>query len=102
MKTREQFESTRTTCCWLGVAGGILANIFMAFSPGFGYMLLFGALILDVVGCYNWAKAKARSPWFCLWGVLAPIGFLGVALLSDRSWDEVPQTSANRITAGMR
>ena len=102
MKTREQFESTRTACCWLGVGGGILANIFMAFSPGLGYLLLFAALILDVVGCYNWAMAKARSPWFCLWGFLAPIGFLGLALLRDRSWDEVSQTSTNRITAGMR
>ena len=40
---------------------------------------------LSVYGCYLWTKIKNRHWAFCLWGILTPIGLLGISLLSDKS-----------------
>ena len=87
MKTKSQYESRRNTYCWLGFGLGIAGNVTQLFNPELAWVIVVTALILNVVGCYNWAMAKARSPVFCLWGLLAPIGFLGTALLQDK-WSE--------------
>jgi hypothetical protein len=84
MKTKGEYLSSRNAYCWLGFGIGFIGNLTQLFSPGIGWMLIISGLILSVVGCYNWAKAKGRNPLFCLWGLLAPIGFLGTALLQDK------------------
>jgi len=68
-------------------AGAILGLIGGRFAPNLGILILIVviALVISITGCYFWAKGKGRSGWFSLWGVLAPIGFLGVTLLRDKS-----------------
>jgi hypothetical protein len=36
-------------------------------------------------GCYLWTSLKNRAWGFVFWGLLAPIGLLGIAVLSDKS-----------------
>lgn len=36
-------------------------------------------------GCYIWTKLKKRHWAFMLWGILSPIGLLGISLLKDKS-----------------
>ena len=45
-------------------------------------------LVVTVVGCVLWAQRKNRHWAFCFWGLLAPIGFLGISLLKDKNKDE--------------
>jgi len=42
-------------------------------------------IVLAVVGSVLWAQRKNRHWAFGLWGLLAPIGFLGISLLKDKS-----------------
>ncbi len=49
-------------------------------------------LILVLIGCYRWTKEKNRHWVFTLWGLLAPIGLLGIALLRDKTWDELARS----------
>jgi len=95
VKTKEQYQAGRDVYCWLGFGIGFIGNVTRIFSPGFGTMLVLTALILNIVGCYNWAMSKGRSPLFCLWGVLAPIGFLGPALLQDNWYGRAPVPDVN-------
>jgi hypothetical protein len=36
-------------------------------------------------GCYLWTSLKNRAWGFMFWGLLAPIGLLGIAVLGDKS-----------------
>lgn len=67
---------------WVGAVIGWACN----FIDGAGvYIVFFIGLALAVVGCIFWAKTKGRDWAFGFWGILAPIGFLGVSLLKDKS-----------------
>ena len=91
MQPWEHYEKTRNACCWTGVILGWVGNVLIAFRQPFGYLLWLSGLSLNIIGGYNWAKSKNRNPAFCLWGLLAPIGFLGLALLNDK-WGEPTAT----------
>ena len=75
---------TGISLAWLGV---IIGWVGYFFAPTYGLLLL--ALVIDLAlavwGCYIWAKAKGQSGVLALWGLLAPIGFLGVALVKNKS-----------------
>ena len=43
------------------------------------------AIALLMTGCYIWTRLKNRAWVFMLWGLLAPIGLLGISLLRDKS-----------------
>lgn len=43
------------------------------------------ALAFTMTGCYIWTRLKNRSWAFILWGLLTPIGLLGISLLKDKS-----------------
>jgi len=68
---------------WTGV---ILGLIGQRLAPSLDILIIITvlALVVSIIGCYFWAKGKWWSGWFALWGALAPVGFLGVALLRDR------------------
>jgi len=36
-----------------------------------------------VCACYYWAKYKNRSAWLAILGLLAPLGFIPLALMKD-------------------
>ena len=40
---------------------------------------------LTVWGCYLWTSLKNRHWLFMMWGLLSPIGLLGIAFLKDKS-----------------
>jgi len=43
------------------------------------------SIIFTMVGCYIWSRLKNRHWGFMFWGLLSPIGLLGISLLKDRS-----------------
>jgi hypothetical protein len=65
-----------------------LGVIVASFSYTLGPVMAVIGLILAVIGCIFWAKDKGRHWAFGLWGILAPIGFLGVSLLKERDTED--------------
>jgi len=55
--------------------------------------LQIAGLVLVLIGCYRWTKEKDRHWAFMFWGLLAPIGLLGIALLRNKTWDRLAQTN---------
>lgn len=43
------------------------------------------AVLIILAGCYIWTRLKNRHPAFLLWGLLAPVGLLGISLLKDKT-----------------
>lgn len=64
---------------WSGVAVAFVINFI-----GLWY-LQFISLTLIIIGCILWSLGKNRSWAFGFWGFIAPIGFLGISLLKDKS-----------------
>ena len=46
--------------------------------------IVLAGIALSTLGCCLWARHKGRHWAWGLWGILTPIGFLGVALLKNR------------------
>jgi len=59
-------------------------------------------LTLTLWGCYLWAKKKGRSGWWCLMGLLAPIGYIVLMNLRDDSSliKDIGEGSARQIQTG--
>ena len=53
-------------------------------NAGFAGIVL-GTLFL-LVGLAYYARAKGRSPWWCLFAFLSLIGLIVLACLEDRTW----------------
>ena len=87
MRPWDHYEKTRNICCWTGVITGWAGTGMTSFGQPFGLVLWLPGLTLDVMGDHNQAKVNNRRPAFCLWALLAPIEFLGLALLKDK-WGE--------------
>lgn len=68
-------------------AGWVVGSIVTRFTGEYWLIPYTIGLVLAVVGCVLWAQRKKRHWLFGFWGLLAPIGFLGVSLLRDRSRD---------------
>lgn len=66
------------------VVEGMWVYTYQDFMP-YGYFLYILAIALTMTGCYIWTKLKNRSWAFMLWGLLSPIGLLGISLLKDKS-----------------
>jgi len=51
------------------------------------YWLIFSivGIGISILGCAIWAQNKNRHWVFAIWGLFAPIGFLGIALLKDKT-----------------
>ena len=56
-------------------------------------VLGWAGVVLVMIGCYRWTKEKNRHWVFMLWGLIAPIGLLGIALLRDKTWDELAESN---------
>ena len=87
MNNKDTYRRNRNT----GVGAGILVLIFAR--------LLSSILLLWVIlwlvglgfvlwGCWNWTKYKGRNRWWTLCGLLAPIGFIPLALMKDKYVEE--------------
>jgi hypothetical protein len=76
-------ETLRTTLIVAGILVGYGALIFDIL--GFWNPVAIVGTLSILTGCYFWTKLKNRSPFFILWGFLAPVGLLGISLLSDKT-----------------
>lgn len=50
-----------------------------------GWFLYVVAYAFTLTGCFIWTRLKERHWIFTLWGILSPIGLLGISLLKDKS-----------------
>ena len=78
-----QVKAIRTALVTMGIATAYLSLLIpndilftAVFSAGLG---------LIVWGCYVWARLKGRHWAWMLFGLLAPIGLLALALLHDKN-----------------
>jgi len=70
---------------WLGVIIMYVTEYWLAYVFDYWLAILMVGLAITIVGCALWAQRKCRHVAFALWGLLAPIGFLGIAFLKDKS-----------------
>ena len=61
------------------------------------YFLYVLAVAFGLTGCYIWTRLKNRHWAFLLWGLLSPVGLLGIACLKDKS---VPAQSSAGVDRG--
>lgn len=66
---------------WLGVLIGRGAQ----YTTDIWLLFLIVGVLTSVYGCWLWCLRKNLHGAFCLWGILAPVGFLGISLLKDKS-----------------
>lgn len=76
-------EGQRTTFVLLGLIIGYAGNFIFSWPVNLITALI--GIVLSVYGCYLWTKLKNRHTAFALWGILSPIGLLGISLLKDKS-----------------
>jgi thiol:disulfide interchange protein len=66
---------------------GVILAVVGRFLGAFGLLVSLVGLGLILVGCYRWTREKDRHWVFMFWGLLAPVGLLGIALLRNKTWD---------------
>lgn len=96
MEQKNSYRKKRTIWVWVGLGIAFLSRmlagaswdvaswdtaIALSYSSYFVWVLGAGALIY---GSYCWAKYKGRHGAFALLGLLAPIGFIPLALMKDK------------------
>lgn len=83
-KEKPDTKGAGKSLAWFGfVIGYVVSRIFADYW--FSLLILIIAVCMCVVGCVLWALGKNRHWAFGFWGILAPIGFLGVSLLKDKN-----------------
>jgi uncharacterized membrane protein YhaH (DUF805 family) len=97
--SRYKYEQARSTI-WPGIiclflfilsrfigAGLIFPSVLggeSLFLTIFTIFIGLGTIYCFVAGSWGWAKYKGRSGWWALLGLLAPIGFIPLALMKDK------------------
>jgi hypothetical protein len=81
----------RTALLLVGTAIGYLS--LLPEQPALAYSMLMVSICMSVYGCYLWAKLKGRHWIWMVFGLLAPAGFLALAILRDKS-KEIPKPQA--------
>jgi hypothetical protein len=74
----------------LGIPGIIIQvlGLFMVFTGNNrGWLMAVMGSGLFVAGLAYYAKAKARSPWWCLLGLFSLLGMIILAVMPDESYD---------------
>jgi len=74
----------------IGLVMGFIVNRITLFVDNFIVLIILWILLtvsigLVLWGCYIWTKIKNRHFAFMFWGLLSPIGLLGISLLKDKS-----------------
>jgi len=85
----DEDKKARTTfvvggCFLLLIANG-LSNFNHSVAIIFSILLYIAGLGLVLWGCYTWAKLKNRHWAHMFWGLLAPIGFIILWRLKNKS-----------------
>ena len=81
----------RTILLIVGTAIGYLS--ILPSQPAVAYSMLVVSMCMSVYGCYVWARLKGRHWIWMVFGLLAPAGFLALALLKNKR-QETPKPQA--------
>jgi hypothetical protein len=81
----------RTVLLIVGTTIGYLS--LMPEQAVLAYSMLLVSICMSVYGCYLWARLKGRHWIWMVFGLLAPAGFLALALLKNRR-QEPPKSQA--------
>jgi hypothetical protein len=78
-------STLRYVLLWAGAILTVAGNV--AFNTGRtnGEVGTVVGVIVAVTGCYLWTRDKNRAWGFALWGTVAPIGYLAIMTLKDKS-----------------
>ena len=94
--TRKDKALRRTASIVVGLIVTYLSYFYASVS--YGVLILFLGMGLTLWGCYLWTSLKNRHWLFMLWGLLSPIGLLGIAFLKDKSTNA--RTKDDSFSAG--
>jgi len=78
-------SALRPILLWVGSIIAISGNVGLEIGNAKGSIALIVGLVVVLIGCYLWTREKNRAWGFILWGLLAPIGFLGIMFLKDQT-----------------
>lgn len=69
------------------ILAGLIIVYLSASYTNANYRILLSVLGIGLVlwGCYLWTSLKNRHWLFMLWGLLSPVGLLGIVLLKDKT-----------------
>ncbi|MGA3093986.1 MAG: hypothetical protein ABSD79_01200 [Dehalococcoidales bacterium] len=81
----------RTALLLVGTAIGYLS--LLPEQLALAYSMLMVSICMSVYGCYLWARLKGRHWIWMVFGLLAPAGFLALALLKNKH-QEPPKPQA--------
>ena len=84
VKGGEKMEDAKDLVAFSCVLGSIAAWSFWYYTPLLGLIVWIFSLVLILYGCYYWVRWKNRHWAFTLWGLLSPIGLLGISLLKRK------------------
>ena len=81
----------RTILLVVGTAIGYLS--ILPSQPAVAYSMLMVSICMSVYGCYLWARLKGRHWIWMAFGLLAPAGFIVLAILKTKR-QETPKPLA--------
>jgi hypothetical protein len=83
---QEDIAAVRRVRTALVIGGTVIGYMSLLFTQDAVInSMLAVALCTSVFGCYLWAKIKGRHWIWMIFGLLAPIGFLMLAVLRDKN-----------------
>ena len=77
-------KGNRTGFVWTGIILCLIARALSSVPVVSIFVWIVGVSFL-LTGCYVWTRLKNRCWAFMFWGLLAPIGLLGLCCLRDKS-----------------
>jgi hypothetical protein len=91
---REYNRRNRNFGLWTGAVSLVIYYVLITVGRTVGWDsgLASAAVVLGIAStglfmtaCYCWAKYKNQSGWHALWGLLAPIGLIPLAVMKDET-----------------
>jgi hypothetical protein len=73
-----------TGLAWIGAIIMFIGNQSLFYFDYWIIIFMIG-LVITILGSVLWARRKNRSAIFGLFGILAPIGFIVIGLLKDKT-----------------
>jgi len=76
------------TIAWFGVIVMFATNRIIAYVFDYWLAILMFGLAITMIGSVIWVLSKKRHWLFSLFGLLAPLGFIGIGVLKDKNEGE--------------
>ena len=78
-------SALRPVLLWVGAIISVIGNAAIELGYANGSVATVVGIVVALIGCYLWTRDKNRAWGFALLGLLAPIGYLGIMFLKDKS-----------------